>query len=186
MNKKKLLSNATLVVNYQKGDKRMISLLVKRWHVQFLNFAFWIVKDADLAKDIAQESWTIIIDKLANLKEPEKFKSWAISIVNRKSIDSIRTKKREQKKLQKLYHERETAYSAFDTDDNSAIKKALLKSIEKLSTEQQLVVNLFYVQSYSLKEISEILKISVGTGKSRLFHAREKLKKSLKHRNHEE
>jgi RNA polymerase sigma factor (sigma-70 family) len=129
----------------------MISLFVKRWHIQFCDFVFWIVKDADLAKDIAQESWTIIIDKLDGLKEPEKFKSWAISIVNRKSIDVIRTKKREQEKLQKLYHERENADSVFDTHDNSVVKKALLKSIKKLSTEQQLIVNLFYVQNYSLK-----------------------------------
>ena len=180
MNKNKILSDATLVVNYQNGDKKTISLLVKRWHVSFCNYAFWIVKDVDLAKDIAQESWTIIINKLVDLKEPEKFKSWAISIVNRKAIDYIRTKNREQKKIQQFYNEKTVESSVADIADNLALKQKLLKAIEKLSEAQQMVVKLFYVEAYSLKEISELLSVSIGTTKSRLFHAREKLKTTLK------
>ncbi|WP_452599421.1 RNA polymerase sigma factor [Pontimicrobium sp. MEBiC01747] len=44
---------------------------------------------------------------------------------------------------------------------------------------------MFYVQDYSLKEISNVLDVSVGTIKSRLFHARERLKLILKHNNYE-
>jgi len=46
--------------------------------------------------------------------------------------------------------------------------------------QQQMVIKLFYTEEYSLKEISKTLNISVGTTKSRLFHAREKLKQILK------
>jgi RNA polymerase sigma-70 factor (ECF subfamily) len=48
-----------------------------------------------------------------------------------------------------------------------------------------MVLKLFYVEDYKLKELSDILKISVGTAKSRLFHAREKLKQQLKHKDYE-
>ena len=61
----------------------------------------------------------------------------------------------------------------------------LLKAIKKLPEQQQIVIRLFYVEDYTLKEISEILNISIGTAKSRLFHAREKLKLILKNRNYE-
>lgn len=179
------LSDAVLIEKYQKGDTDALNHLVKRWHLKFCNLAFWIVKDADVAKDITQESWTIIIHKLANLKEPKKFKSWAISIVNRKAIDWIRANNREQNKLKKHFDESKKQVSFSDVDDNSKVKKALLKSIEKLSVEHQMVIRLFYKESYTLKEISEILEISIGTAKSRLFHAREKIKTILKHRNYE-
>lgn len=180
MKKAKQIRDVDLVKNHQSGDKTSLPILVKRWHLQFCKFAFWIVKDADVAKDIAQESWSVIIKKMTDLKEPEKFKSWAISIVNRKAIDWIRAKNREQNTLEKFYNENKTKTSFSDADDNSGLRKKLLKSIEKLSIEQQMVLTLFYTQSYSLKEISEILEISVGTVKSRLFHAREKLKTILK------
>mgnify|MGYP003632005073 CR=1 FL=1 len=185
MNKINNVSDVVLIERYQKGDVNALNHLVKKWHVQFCKFALWIVKDADVAKDIAQESWSVIIQKLEDLKEPEKFKSWAISIVNRKAIDFLRAKNREQKKLTKHYIESDKVDSFLDTDDNSSIKKALLTSVEKLSTEHQIVLRLFYKEGYSLNEISEIVEISVGTVKSRLFHAREKLKTILKQQQYE-
>jgi RNA polymerase sigma-70 factor (ECF subfamily) len=163
-----------LIVAYNKGNQNALTVLAKKWHKTFCNLAFWIVKDADTAKDIAQESWTIIIGKLETLQEPEKFKSWAISIVNRKAIDWLRANKREQNKLIKHFNESEKTTSFSETDD-SAIQKALLKSIDKLSVEHQMVIRLFYKESDNLKEISEILQISLGTTNSRLFLAREKL-----------
>ncbi len=56
----------------------------------------------------------------------------------------------------------------------------MLKAIQTLPDEQKAVIKLFYLESYSIKQISELLKISAGTTKSRLFHAREKLKQTLK------
>ena len=185
MNKKNKLSDAILIEKYQKGNPNALTHLVKRWHLKFCNFAFWIVKDKDVAKDIAQESWKIILHKLNDLQEPEKFKSWAISIVNRIAIDFIRAKNRERIKLEKHFLDSEKEDLICDESDNLIIKKELLKSIEKLSKEHQMIIQLFYQQSYSLKEISEILQISVGTIKSRLFHAREKLKITLKNNNYE-
>ena len=90
MRKRKKITDVDLIGKHLSGDKLALPILVKRWHLYFCKLAFWIVKDADAAKDIAQESWITIIGNLNSLKEPGQFKSWAISIVNRKSIDWIR------------------------------------------------------------------------------------------------
>ena len=185
MKKTSTLSDAVLIKKYQKGDINAINHLVKRWHVKFCNLAFWIVKDVDVAKDIAQESWTIIIRKLETLKEPEKFKSWAISIVNRKAIDFIRANNRERNKLVQHFNESEKGGTDLEVFDKSRINKLLFETIEKLSVEHQMVIRLFYKENYTLKEISDLLQQSIGTTKSRLFHAREKLKTKLKHTNDE-
>ena len=185
MNKTSNLSDVVLIERHQKGDTNALNHLVRRWHLKFCNLAFWIVKDADVSKDIAQESWTIIIRKLDTLQEPAKFKSWAISIVNRKSIDWIRANNSERNKLVRHFNESKKEDSFTEVDDNTGIKRALLASIEKLSVDHQMVIRLFYKESYSLIEISEVLQVSIGTTKSRLFHAREKLKTILKHRNYE-
>lgn len=175
------IADSDLIKAYQLGDIKALSALVKKWHVSFCKLAYWYVKDADTAKDIAQESWTIIIRKLNNLKEPDKFKSWAISIVNRRAIDWIRSERNENKKLRSFYNEKSMKVRATDADDHrQELKRRLLRSIHELSEDQQVVVKLFYTQNYSLKEISALLNISVGTTKSRLFHAREKLKTILK------
>jgi RNA polymerase sigma-70 factor (ECF subfamily) len=170
--------DAILVKAYQAGDQKAIAQLVKRWHLKFCNKAFWIVKDVNMSKDIAQESWRTIMDKLHTLKKPASFKSWALRIVYSKSLDALRERSRK--------HAKESEFSntqgSFDEEnkDNTEVKEALLKAVKGLTDEQQVVLRLFYTEDYSLKDISKLLNISVGTTKSRLFHARENLKKILK------
>ncbi|WP_456441335.1 RNA polymerase sigma factor [Psychroserpens sp.] len=167
-----------LVNAYQAGDQKAIAKLVKRWHVIFCTKAYWLVKDTNLSKDIAQESWQTIMDKLHTLQKPSSFKNWALRIVYSKSLDALRERSR------KLTKETEFEISQVslveDYKENTELKGSLLKAIKHLPEQQQIVLRLFYTEEYSLKEISDLLNISVGTTKSRLFHAREKLKLILK------
>ncbi|TCP24402.1 RNA polymerase sigma-70 factor (ECF subfamily) [Tenacibaculum skagerrakense] len=168
--------DAKLILDYQSGDSYAFVALVNRWHVWFCKLANWYVKDTAIAKDIAQDSWTVIYHKLTELKDPYKFKSWAISIVNRKAIDFLRDQQRTDKRIE----EYQLAISKNNEENEEAddeVKVILLKEIKNLSIDHQQVLQLFYVQNYLLKEIAEVLGISVGTTKSRLFHAREQLKK---------
>jgi len=156
--------------------------LVERWHVKFCKLAYWYVKDADVSKDIAQECWAVMLDKLMDLKEPDKFKSWATSIVNRKAIDWLRAKKRNDKKKNKYQIEKNIIREGvvFEKEDRSVIIGALKREIGKLSDKQKIIIKLYYVEEYSLKQIAELLNITIGTAKSRLFYTREKLKNQLK------
>ena len=172
-----------LVIRLQSGDKDALSILVKRWHKLFCNKAYYLVKDKEAAKDIAQESWSVILKKIDHLKDPKHFKYWAYRIIVNKSTDWLRQKAKTRKYSFEYKHE----VAVYDSEysENEYLKQALLKAIKELPINQLIVIRLFYVETYSLKEISDVLNISTGTVKSRLFHAREKLKKILKHRNYE-
>ncbi|MBC8754804.1 RNA polymerase sigma factor [Kordia sp. YSTF-M3] len=178
MHKKNHISDGILVTRYVEGDQPALAMLVKRFHKTFCNQAYWIVKDSDAAKDIAQDSWNLIINKVHTLKETERFKSWALRIVHRKAIDwtkgvSKQSQHHEAYKVTKSIRD-------IPSEDISPLKQKLLTAIKELPTNQQQVIRLYYVHDYSLKEVSEIIKISEGTAKSRLYHAREKLKTILK------
>ena len=175
--------DAELVKAYQAGDQKAIAILVKRWHLIFCKKAYWIVKDANLSKDIAQESWQTIMDKLHTLQNPSSFKSWALRIVYSKSLDVLRSMSRKRSKETEFGNSQEVFVE--DSSDIIELKEALLKAIKYLPEQQQSVLRLFYTEAYSLKEISDLLNISEGTVKSRLFHAREKLKLKLKTKNYE-
>nr|WP_321234246.1 RNA polymerase sigma factor [uncultured Psychroserpens sp.] len=168
-----------LIKDYQAGNKHALTKLVERWHLQFCKKAYWVVKDADLSKDVAQESWKTIMDKLHTLEKPSSFKSWAFRIVFSKSMDAMRELSRKRLKENELRIE-EKIVIVEDYDENVQLKEALLKAVNQLPEHQQIVIRLFYTQDYSLKDISKTLNISIGTAKSRLFHAREKLKLILK------
>jgi RNA polymerase sigma-70 factor (ECF subfamily) len=185
MNKKRSSEDKKLVLEFQSGDKKALNQLVKRWHKTFCKKAYWLVKDADAAKDIAQDSWSVIIKKIDTLKKTESFGSWALRIVYNNSMDWINKNKRIRKHIEQVKYEQDTVYVEHNLDANTEIKLKLLQVFKKLPQHQQVVLKLFYTEGYSLKEISTSLNISVGTTKSRLFHGRERLKQLLKQYNYE-
>ncbi|NNC70869.1 MAG: RNA polymerase sigma factor [Flavobacteriaceae bacterium] len=182
-----------LVLQCRSGDKKAYSLLVKRWHQKLCKQAYWYTKDINLAKDVAQDSWAVIFKKLNTLSDPNSFGSWALSIVNRKSIDYLRKVSRRNEHLKTYYKEldlgeKDEAHKNSTIDNghtHSSDSQIIVKAIKELPENQQAVLQLFYVEEYSVLEISKILNISRGTVKSRLFYAREKLKSILKNKNHE-
>lgn len=171
-------SDKFLIERYLSGDKTMLPILVKRWHKIFCEKAYWVLRDKELAKDVAQESWIIIIKKLPTLKNLDSFKSWALRIIYTKAIDAHKRRTRTRLDLNKI--DQKVSYSSEDKEEAVAQKRKLLTAIKELSKEKQDIIRLFYVEEYSLKEISAFLKIPTGTVKSRLFKAREKLKSILK------
>ncbi|MCK5401257.1 MAG: RNA polymerase sigma factor [Flavobacteriaceae bacterium] len=181
MNKTNKIVDGWLVLQYQSGNEKALALLVKRWHKKFCSKAYWVTKDIDAAKDIAQESWKTIMSKIHKLKDPNSFGSWALTIVYRKSIDLVKDNKKESNKMRRYHYEKATITHA-KQPDNESLKKAILSAVKSLPEHHQMVINLFYVEDYSLQQIGEILDISVGTAKSRLFHAREKLKAIIKYK----
>lgn len=166
-----------LVLEYQTGNSKALSLLVKRHHKRMCKQAYWYVKNVEASSDIVQDCWGVIVRKLISLKEPNSFKSWSTKIVIRKSLDYINKEKRKVNHLKEIYYESKVKDEPLDKEREI---KQLLAGIKKLPKQQQLVLRLFYLEEHSLKEISSILEISVGTVKSRLYHAREKLKLILK------
>lgn len=169
--------DALLVLQYQSGDKKALGMLVKRHHTKFCGHANWYLGDLDASKDVVQDCWGIIINKLGNLRDPNSFSSWAMRIVTRKSIDFLKQNRNKREKLR--YYEHTHLEGTTNEEGNAEIIK-LQQAIKSLPNDQQIVLRLFYTQEYALIEISNILDISVGTVKSRLFHAREKLKTILK------
>ena len=99
MKTSKKIVDSWLIMSYRSGDKKALALLVKRWHLRLCKQAFWYTKDMDIAKDIVQDSWRVILRKLHDLKNPDRFGSWALTIVRRKALDALKKKIKRQEDL---------------------------------------------------------------------------------------
>ena len=185
MTNSKKIFDSWLVMECQAGNKKAVTLLVRRWHGKLCQQAFWYTHDMDQAKDIVQDSWSVILKKLHQLKDPNSFGGWALKIVTRKTIDKLRKEKKELKNLEEHYDAFDSTNNDYNDLHSDDVLSRLRKSIKELPNHQQQVLNLFYLEEFRIKEIGEILHISAGTVKSRLFTAREKLKSILKDGNHE-
>ncbi|MGB5359929.1 MAG: RNA polymerase sigma factor, partial [Eudoraea sp.] len=61
MGNAKKIFEGLLVLQYRSGNKTAFSLLVKRYNLKMCNHAYWFTYDKDIAKDIVQDSWGIIL-----------------------------------------------------------------------------------------------------------------------------
>lgn len=175
MDKEKIL-DAWLVLRYQAGEKKALAHLVKRWYPRLQRQIYWHIRDVEAVGDIAQESWYAILKGLPRLKNAERFSVWAARIAYFKAMDWLR----QQQQRTTMADLREASDYAPEEEDAENRIGLIRKEMARLPDHLRIILSLFYLEEYPLREISLILKIPVNTVKSRLFQAREKLKKSLK------
>jgi RNA polymerase sigma-70 factor (ECF subfamily) len=115
------------------------------------------------------------------LESVDKLESWMKSIVVRTSIDHYYKTKNHNLtfiKEEKIENEREVYEPLENVND-----EYLISLINSLPDGCRIVFNMFAVEGYSHAEISEMLKISEGTSRSQLHHAKFLLKEKLKCQN---
>jgi len=165
-----------LIYRIKSGERSAYKLLAEKWYAKLIKHIYLIVRDKEVAKDIAQDTWSVVITKLHYLKEPGNFKVWLFRIAKNKSFDWIKqeTRKRDyNNEIRKDADEIEETSSA--EDDIQKLKNAM----RKLTESEQQILNLFYLESCNIREIHKIIGIPIGTIKSRLFKAREHLKEII-------
>lgn len=179
----KNFSSESLVTLYQNGNSDALKLLIKRYHPRFVSLISYYTNSRVSAGDLAQECWIDIIQKLPDLNLKISFEAWALTIVKRRSVDWIREQQRMRKRDQILKNENEMINRLnIDSEQDDGMER-VRAGILKLSASQQMVLRMFYLENLDLREISDVLDVPVGTIKSRLFHARENLKKIIKSKN---
>lgn len=173
-------SDEWLVNRYQEGDEDALSLLIKRYHPKLMRTVRFQTHGNGPVEDIVQESWFSIIKKLPELKLKISFNAWATTVARHKAVDWLRKKQRIQKKEGAFASEEDNQKNMNNEnfDEQNKLEKIHLE-IQYLPPAQQVILKMFYVENLTLQEISNVFDLSIGTVKSRLFHAREKLKEMI-------
>jgi len=165
-----------LVLQCQLGDEDAFRALVDRWQPKLLRHARYFTRQADAAKDVAQESWIAIVKGLGSLQDPARFRPWAFRIVANKARDWVRREDSRRKAAGRA------AAETAATDEPAAAHgpvERVLGGLAALEPSHRSILTLYYLEGMSVGEIAEALGIPDGTVKSRLFHARDALRARL-------
>ena len=170
-----------LVLRAQDGDERALTQLVARWHGRLVRHAAQVTGCEHVAVDVAQESWLAIVRGLRKLKDPATFRRWAYRIVHNKSVDCIRDRKRRREAMTDLANQHDNGAPRSALPDTGALRQA----IGLLSTEQQMLLRMYYTDRMGLKEIAYVTNVAEGTVKYRLFKTRKQLQEMLERESNE-
>ncbi|MFJ6413094.1 MULTISPECIES: RNA polymerase sigma factor [Terribacillus] len=162
-----------LIKKAQKGDNRAFLKLFQQYQDDIYRIAFTYVKNQNDALDVVQETAYRSFKKIVSLRNPEYFKTWLIKIAINCSIELIR----KNKKVIQLKPEYEEYIGSVDEDVTLTI--TLQDLLERLSEDEKSVILLKFYQGYSLREIADILNLPLGTTKSILYRAINRLRKQF-------
>ncbi|WP_313798913.1 sigma-70 family RNA polymerase sigma factor [Cytobacillus sp.] len=158
----------------QKGNDKAFLNIFQQYEEDIYRMAFLYVKNQEDALDVVQEVAYQSFKKIHTLKKPEYFKTWLMKITINCAINII---KKNMKVIQLIPEFEEFVGS---DDEDIPLSLTLQNLIDTLQEDEKSVVLLRYYQNFTFKEISEVLEIPLGTAKSVLYRALDKLRKEFK------
>lgn len=160
-----------LVKKAQNGDEKAYGKLFEHYEEDIYRTAYVYLKNQEDALDAVQETAYRSFKSIGSLQEPGYFKTWLIRIAIRCSIDLLRMRKKVVPLIPQSY---ETLMKTEDGDIPLAL--SLKDLIDSLGVDEKSVIVLRFYHDYTLKEISDMLDIPLGTGKTILYRALKKLR----------
>ena len=142
-----------------------------------LNFAYMLTSDREEAHDLLQDTTLKALDNEDKYIDNVNFKGWVFTIMRNIFINNYRRVVRSQTivdQTEDLYHLNLPQESGFDTPDGSYTVKEIMKAINSFSDEYRIPFSM-HIEGFKYHEIAEEMDLPLGTVKSRIFFARQRL-----------
>lgn len=183
------MDDIKIIENVLNGSVDEFEFLILKYQSQLFATVISIVKNNDIAEEILQDVFVTAFEKLETLKNRNYFFAWIKKIAINKSFLYLHHNK-------KHIHSSEEVLDLYENDNeididrpcnkspetlllNKEISKYIKRFVDALPDRLRSVVILREVEGLTYEEISEVMKIPVGTVRSRLHYAREIVKDRL-------
>ncbi len=182
------VDDQVLVDRYLEGETSAFDELMDRYEQKVYNLAMRMTGNPEDAYDMAQEAFLRVFKSLHRFRGNSSFSTWLYRVASNVCLDFLRKRKRspvyisidesltgEDGEYQRQF---EDGYSPDPEELVSRVEmqEAIQEQIGTLSDDHRLVILLRDAQGRTYQEIADILQISIGTVKSRLYRARRELR----------
>lgn len=165
------------------GDKKSFRTLYLRHYRKVQQFIQRMIRHGDLAEEILNDTFFTVWKSAVEFNNASRVTTWIFGICYRKCLKAL-----ERDKRWKSRHCDSTAIESFLVDrqtwpdaeaGKTYLRLQLLQQLKALPAEQRMVLELTYFLGFSYIEIAEVADVPVNTVKTRMFHARKKLRRLM-------
>ncbi|GHU88510.1 DNA-directed RNA polymerase sigma-70 factor [Bacteroidia bacterium] len=159
------------------GDISAFSHIVSTYQRMVYNVILRLVNNREDAEDIMQEVFIKVFKSLNSFKEESEFSTWLYRIAYNTTLSELRKKKMFFSSLEDNFSNQEDDDILNDIDDISTEERIqyLEQAIKMLSSEDALIITMFYMNDQSIEQISNITNQTVANVKVKLHRIRKKL-----------
>lgn len=170
-----------LLARVAEGDRAALHALYKKYYNPLLRFIYRLTGELDLAQEGINDVMVVVWQNAGKFGGRSKVSTWIMGIAYRKGLKLAEKSRRWYQRLSFVDFEDWNEPAEPDTEPtfDADVHKLLERGIGRLPPKQRAVVELTYRYGYSYEEIAEVVECPVNTVKTRMFHARAKLKSFL-------
>ena len=173
-----------LVAQIAQGDRTAFETLFHRYHPRLKRFLEPMARQSHLVDEIVNDTMLVVWRRAETFNLRSKVSTWIIGIALRRGLKALR---RRDDAIGP--DPEEVAIPVEYGPEGQLLRKELrsqlVRALRSLSAEQRVVIELSFYQGYSYREIANLVDCPVGTVKTRMFHARRRLKALLTERGEE-
>ncbi|RDS83718.1 RNA polymerase subunit sigma-70 [Dyella monticola] len=179
MNDADITADATdrmLLQRMSAGDRAALATLYRNYHGRLCRFLSRLTRRADVIEEVINDCFWIAWQKAGDFRGDSRVSTWIMGIAYRCGLKALRQHGDEPVEDSHIPEERTPA---IDPEEDRELRDWLSKGLQRLSTDQRVVIELVYGEGHTLDDVATIMQCPVGTIKARLFHARVKLRNVL-------
>jgi RNA polymerase sigma-70 factor, ECF subfamily len=154
-------------------DRAAFTELYMTYHPRLARFLTRMTAQHDLIESVVNETLWIVWQKCADFRGHSRLSTWIIGIAYRCALKTLRKAASLQPKPESETSMVPDAHTL--NEDGQWLERAM----KELPAEQSVTLELTYLMGHSCEEVAAMMQCPVSTVKTRMFHAREKLRRSL-------
>lgn len=167
---------AELIAHSLNGDTIAYGKLVDRYKNAIYHHCFAIVRNEDVAEDIAQETFIAAYYKLRLYNSRYRLSTWLFKIATNKALNWLKKASREIADADDLIA---SIASSHPGPAKMAVYGELHTAVNHLQANYRAVISLYYWQGLSYEEIATVLSAPIGSVRGWMYRAKEQLRKEL-------
>jgi RNA polymerase sigma-70 factor, ECF subfamily len=156
------------------GDRDAFRDLYLRYHKRLARFLARVTRGREDAEEVINDTLWIVWQRAGEFRNASRVSTWIMGIAYRRALKLIRRAAVHAHAMTLEISDQEP--TATDALEATANRQMLERGLASLPLEQRLVLEFTYYLDHSCEEIAEIMECPVNTVKTRMFHARRKLR----------
>ncbi|HJP35738.1 MAG: RNA polymerase sigma factor [Gammaproteobacteria bacterium] len=161
-------------------DRKAFDQLYREYYPRLMDFLARVVGNPGLAEEIVNDTMYVVWSRAGTFAKRSRVSTWVFGIAYKQAVKRLEREGR--RRLERLPENWESGSENVSIDDEIStlhLQESLEKAMRRLSPNHRSVVELTYHFGYSYIEIAEIMGCPVNTVKTRMFHARARLRRIL-------
>jgi RNA polymerase sigma-70 factor (ECF subfamily) len=170
--------DARLIGRIVHKDLRAFEELYRTYHPRLTRFLKNILRSAPMVEEVLDDTLMVVWNRPDRYNGKSKVSTWIFAIAYRKALKALR--RHDEPVEDRTFETRQSDEAGPEQQlGQRQVQQVLLSAIGELSHEHRTVLDLTYYHGAGYREIAEIMSCPVDTVKTRMFHARRRLKTKL-------